>query len=75
MRNRIVSALTDKILVIQARKYSGAMITVDFALEYGKEIYAVPGNVDSYFDVGCNELIKDGAKLVTNFKEILEDFI
>lgn len=74
MRNRIISALSEGILVVQARKKSGAMITVDFALEYGKEIYAIPGNLDNPLSEGCNMLIKDGAKLVTNYEDILEDF-
>lgn len=74
MRNRIVSALSDGIFVIQAQKHSGAMITVDFGLEQGKEIYALPGNIDSYYNEGCNLLIKHGAKVVTNYEDILEDF-
>ena len=74
MRNRIISALSDGVLVVQARKKSGAMITVDFALEYGKEIYAIPGNIDNPLSEGCNLLIKDGAKPITDFKDILVDF-
>ena len=74
MRNRIVAALSDKLLVSQAKKYSGAIITVDFALEYGKEIYAIPSNINNSFSEGSNLLIKEGAKLVTNHKDILEDF-
>lgn len=74
MRNRIVAALSDKLIVAEAKKRSGAMITVDFALEYGKEIYAVPGNISDSYSEGCNLLIKEGAKLVTTYKDILEDF-
>lgn len=73
MRNRIISALADSVLVVQARKKSGAMITVDFALEYGREVYAVPGNIDNPLSEGCNLLIKDGAKIITSFQDILED--
>ena len=75
MRNRIVAALSSGVLVIQAKKHSGAMITVDFALEYGKNIYALPGNVDNFYNEGCNLLIQDGAKLITGDKDIFEDFI
>lgn len=74
MRNRIVAALSDGVLVIQARKYSGAMITVDFALEYGKNICVVPGNVDDLLFEGSNLLLKEGASLVVNHNDILKDF-
>lgn len=74
MRNRIVAALSDKLVVAEAKKRSGAMITVDFALEYGREVYAVPGNISDSYSEGCNLLIKEGAKLITTYKDILEDF-
>ena len=70
-RNRIISGLSNGVLVIEAKKQSGTMITVDFALEQGKEIYAVPGNVNSGNAQGTNELIKEGAKMVTNAQDIL----
>lgn len=72
-RNRIVSALSDGIVVIEARKRSGTLITVDFALEQGKEVYVVPGNVNSPQSVGTNELIKEGAKCITCASDIIED--
>lgn len=75
MRNRIISALSDGILLVEARKRSGAMITIDFALEYGKNVYAVPGNLDNELSEGCNFLIQEGAKMVTNYKDILEDYV
>lgn len=75
MRNRIISALSDGVLLIEARKRSGAMITIDFALEYGKNVYAVPGNLDNELSEGCNFLIQEGAKMVTNYKDILEDYV
>ncbi len=75
MRNRIISGLCDGILVIEAKKKSGSLITVDMGLEQGKEIYALPGRTVDIMSEGCNNLIKMGAKLVTSPKDILEDFI
>ncbi len=64
-RNRIISALSKAIIVVEAKKDSGALITVDYAIEQGKLVYAVPGNINSINSVGCNELIKDGAMIYT----------
>lgn len=72
-RNRIISALSDGILVIEAKKRSGTLITVDYGLDQGKEIFVIPGNITSENSVGTNELIKQGAKLVTNIEEIIEE--
>lgn len=69
-RNRIISGLSKGVIVIEAKKKSGTLLTVDFALEQGKDIYAVPGNINSLNSVGTNDLIKQGAKLVTNYEEI-----
>lgn len=74
-RNRIISALSNGVVVIEAKKKSGTMITVDFALEQGKEVFAVPGSVLSKNSEGTNELIKNGAKITTNINDILEEFI
>lgn len=59
--------------MVEAKKRSGTLITVDHALEQGKDVFVIPGNINSYNSYGTNELIKQGAKLVTNVDEILEE--
>ncbi len=72
MRNRIISALADAVLVIEARKKSGSLITADLALEMGKEVFAIPGRIGDTLSEGCNSMIKQGAGLVTEPEEILD---
>ena len=73
MRNRLISGLSDGILVVEARQRSGSWITVDFGLEQGKEIYAVPGRIGDRLSAGCNNLIRNGARLVTGPEDIIRD--
>ena len=70
-RNRIISGLSDAVLVTEAMARSGTLSTVAHALNQGKEIFAVPGSINSPLSVGCNNLIKQGATLVTSYEDIM----
>lgn len=73
MRNRLISGFSDGILVVEARKRSGTLITVERGLEQGKDIYALPGRIDDPLSEGCNKLIQNGAKLIYDIDDILEE--
>ena len=71
-RNRIIAGLADIVLVIEARKKSGTLITVDQALDYGRDVYAVPGRVTDRLSDGCNHLIRQGAGIAFSPADVLE---
>ncbi len=74
-RNRIISGLSKGIIVIEAGQKSGTLVTVDYALEQGKDIYAVPGPINSPYSIGTNKLIKQGAHLVQTAADIYNNYL
>jgi DNA processing protein len=74
IRNRIVAGMTLGTVVVEANLTSGALITANFATDYGRQVFAVPGRIDSPRSKGCHELIKKGAKLCEGAEDILSEF-
>lgn len=70
-RNRLISAFSDIVILVEAKQKSGSLITADFALEQGKDIYAVPGRIDDVLSAGCNGLIRQGAGIITSIEDFL----
>lgn len=72
MRNRIISGLSDAIILVEAKQRSGSLITCDYALDQGRDIYAVPGRISDALSYGCNHLIRQGAAIATCPDDVLE---
>ncbi|MBO5486747.1 MAG: DNA-processing protein DprA [Eubacterium sp.] len=72
-RNRIISGLSDFVLVMEAKEKSGSLITADLALEQGRDVYALPGPIDSALSFGCNHLIRQGAGMLISPENFMEE--
>lgn len=73
-RNRIIAGLSRGVIVVEAGKKSGALITANFAGDFGRDVFAVPGNISLPKSIGCNELIRDGAILITSAQDVLDQY-
>lgn len=73
LRNRLISGLSDVVCVVEAREKSGTMITIDSALEQGREVYVVPGRISDVASRGCLEMIKQGASMITDIDSFAQE--
>ena len=73
MRNRLISGLSEATVVVEAAIGSGSLITAELAMEQGREVYAVPGNIDRIGSVGTNKLIKDGATILISVEDLIHE--
>jgi DNA processing protein len=73
LRNRIISGLSRGVIVVEARRRSGSLITVRHALAQGREVFVVPGSVDGPFAAGTNQLLREGARAIQSASDVLED--
>ena len=74
-RNRIIAGLSKGVIIVESKDRGGSLITADLALEYNRDVYAVPGDIFSEYSKGCNNFIRDAkAKSLSNIKELLEDY-
>ncbi len=72
-RNRIISGLSEAVIIIEAREQSGSFITADYALDQGKDIYVLPGRIDDPLSAGCNKYIKQGAQIISSIEELVDE--
>ena len=73
MRNRVVAGISLGVVVVQGAQYSGSLITARLGMEFGREVYGVPGNVTVDVSFAPNQMIKQGAKLVTSWEDVIEE--
>lgn len=73
-RNRIIAGLCRGVIVVEANKGSGALITSNFAGDYGRDVFAIPGQIYAEKSKGCNELIRDGATLIKSAQDVLDEY-
>lgn len=71
-RNRIIAGLSKAVVLVEAPEKSGALITVDFAIDFGREVFCVPGPINSELSIGCHKIIRDGGNILTTYDDLLD---